>query len=246
MNTDIIAYVPIKNCKECSNWFTDNYYSTDGWDHMEDWNCKLVGKKIKGAVEWHEEGKIPIPNWCPYIIKKIEDILKEKDITPKDFAIKCHTAINQMYDKNLPYEYHLEKTSEIGKKFIYLISEEERDEVINGCWVHDLLEDVNLVSYNDILKIIGLNLAEYSFVLKNEKGRNRKEKANEKYYIEIRKYKHASFIKLCDRIANSIFAKSKGNSMFKKYQSEHNFMKEHLYDGRYQELWDKLENILFT
>ena len=31
---------------------------------MEDWMCTKSNKKIQGAVEWHEESKINIPDWC--------------------------------------------------------------------------------------------------------------------------------------------------------------------------------------
>lgn len=55
----------IKSCKECPHFKTANFYSTDGWDMMEDWVCKKADKVIMGAVEWHEEKKIKIPEWCP-------------------------------------------------------------------------------------------------------------------------------------------------------------------------------------
>jgi hypothetical protein len=32
---------------------------------MEDWMCIKADKKIQGGVEWHEESKIKIPDWCP-------------------------------------------------------------------------------------------------------------------------------------------------------------------------------------
>jgi hypothetical protein len=51
-----------------------NFYSTDGWDQMYDWICtKANGKTIAGAVEWHEESKITIPDWCPISIKETQE-----------------------------------------------------------------------------------------------------------------------------------------------------------------------------
>lgn len=76
----------IKTCRDCPHFKTMNQFSTDGWDRMEDWCCtkhpensmrKSVngeyihdqpGKLIQGAVEWHEESKIEIPDWCPILI----------------------------------------------------------------------------------------------------------------------------------------------------------------------------------
>jgi hypothetical protein len=67
--------IEIENCKGCPYFYTDNQRSSDGWDRMEDWNCKKEKRKIEGAVEWHEESKIKIPNWCPIVvIESIEDI----------------------------------------------------------------------------------------------------------------------------------------------------------------------------
>lgn len=61
----------IKNCKECPHFKATNQWSSDGWDRMEDWMCTKVepNQKIAGAVEWHEEKKIKIPEWCPIQIK---------------------------------------------------------------------------------------------------------------------------------------------------------------------------------
>lgn len=62
--------IEIKNCRNCPNLKTGNFWSSDGWDRMEDWMCKLMDdKKIAGCVEWFEESKIAIPEWCPILIK---------------------------------------------------------------------------------------------------------------------------------------------------------------------------------
>ncbi len=58
--------IEIKSCQECPFFKKINPYSTDGFDRMEDWVCtKNDSKIIQGAVEWHEESKIEIPEWCP-------------------------------------------------------------------------------------------------------------------------------------------------------------------------------------
>jgi hypothetical protein len=57
--------IEIKSCKECPHFKTANQWSSDGWDRMEDWMCTKADKKIQGGVEWHEESKIQIPDWCP-------------------------------------------------------------------------------------------------------------------------------------------------------------------------------------
>lgn len=159
------------------------------------------------------------------------------------YAIERHHIVNQYFDSIYPYSYHLERVVEIAKKFIYLIPEEDREDVLGGCWAHDIIEDTR-ESFNDVKKAVNLTVAEYSYALTNEKGKTRKERANEKYYREIRLYKHASFIKLCDRIANIEYSKSKNSSMFKKYQEEHPKFYEGLFDGRWLPMWNYLLKIL--
>ncbi len=55
----------IKNCQECPFLDSSRSYSTDGWDRVTDWTCKRVNKSISKCIDWHEESKIPIPEWCP-------------------------------------------------------------------------------------------------------------------------------------------------------------------------------------
>lgn len=75
--------IEINSCKECPHFKTMNHWSSDDFDKMEDWCCtkhpensmrKMIndkfintfpGKLIQGGVEWHEESKIEIPDWCP-------------------------------------------------------------------------------------------------------------------------------------------------------------------------------------
>ena len=60
-------------CKDCKYKTTNNGYSTDGFDYMEDWICTKSNRVIQGAVEWHEEKKIEAPKWCPIDIVNIRD-----------------------------------------------------------------------------------------------------------------------------------------------------------------------------
>jgi len=62
-----VIKIEIQSCKECPFFKTENQWSSDGWDSMVDWMCtkEYPKKKIQGAVEWHEESKIKVPEWCP-------------------------------------------------------------------------------------------------------------------------------------------------------------------------------------
>jgi hypothetical protein len=59
--------IDIKNCKECPFFEQERMYTADSFEEPYNWFCKKGGgkKKIQGYVEWHEESKVPIPDWCP-------------------------------------------------------------------------------------------------------------------------------------------------------------------------------------
>jgi hypothetical protein len=86
--------IELKSCKECPYFKTANQWSSDGWDRMEDWICtKMNDKKIQGAVEWYEESKIKIPDWCPILVNEklhISDVISSLTTTnikvPKEFC----------------------------------------------------------------------------------------------------------------------------------------------------------------
>jgi len=157
------------------------------------------------------------------------------------YAFRKHNEVNQSFDGK-SYVFHLEGVVNVAKEFADILPAQDVDEVLIGCWVHDLIEDTH-ETYNDIKNILGEVAAEYSYALANEKGRNRAERANAKYYSGIKNYAHATFVKLCDRYFNSKYSKMKGSSMFKKYKSEFPEFKTKLYDGRYEELWAELEKL---
>lgn len=64
--------ISVDSCRSCPHFDTRNQWSSDGWDRMEDWWCTKTDKKIRGAVEWHEEKDIKIPEWCPIVITNKE------------------------------------------------------------------------------------------------------------------------------------------------------------------------------
>jgi hypothetical protein len=70
METKIV--LEIDNCQSCPFLHRERYYSPDSFEAPSfDWYCKKSGmKKIRGYVEWHEESKIPIPDWCEIKVKE--------------------------------------------------------------------------------------------------------------------------------------------------------------------------------
>lgn len=139
-------------------------------------------------------------------------------MTSKEYAIKCHHETNHLYDGN-PYEFHLIMVVDVFDQFKHLISEDSWQDVEDACWCHDVIEDCRQ-TYNDVKSATNEYVAELVYLLTNEKGRTRKERANEKYYSGIRKDKNAIFIKLCDRIANYNYSKISGSRMAQVYEKE--------------------------
>jgi hypothetical protein len=117
------------------------------------------------------------------------------------FSTEKHREVNHIYDGKRYDEAHLSEVVKWAYRYLYLIPEDRQQEVIAACWLHDTIEDCR-VSYNDVRTATNRNVAEIVFALTNDKGRNRMERAGDKYYSGIRDTRYATFVKLCDRLAN--------------------------------------------
>ena len=139
------------------------------------------------------------------------------------FAINSHADVNHLYD-GFPYSVHLSIVAMFAQKYVNELPSEIQSDVLDACWLHDTIEDCRL-TYNDILLVSNKQVANIVYALTNEKGKNRNERANEKYYNGIRDVAFASFVKLCDRLANVKYSKDTDSSMFQKYKREnYNFI----------------------
>lgn len=143
-------------------------------------------------------------------------------------AAKVHEEVNQHYDEH-PYFYHLNKVANNVAAYVPEIVTKQEDilPIMFGAYFHDSIEDARL-TYNDVMKIAKTLMsdeqaflaAEIVYALTNEKGRNRHERANEKYYKGIRDIPYAPLVKACDRLSNYEFAKSTKSRMVKMYELE--------------------------
>lgn len=130
----------------------------------------------------------------------------------RSMAHQIHESVNQFYDGDKPYGYHLDMVAKEVYAYghLVLVGEDDLLPLFMGAWFHDSIEDAR-VSYNDVKKIalkLGLTeeqafmASEIVYALTNEKGRNRKERASKRYYEGIRNTPYAPFVKMCDRMAN--------------------------------------------
>lgn len=106
-------------------------------------------------------------------------------------AEKAHS--NQTYDI-YPYIYHIRQVVKIAEQLGY------DESIVIAAALHDTLEDTPL-SYNDIKKAFGKEVAEIVYCVTDELGRNRNER-KEKTYPKIQSNWKATVVKICDRIAN--------------------------------------------
>lgn len=166
-------------------------------------------------------------------------------MTRRDEAKQLHESVNQTYAE-YNYVLHLDAVEAAHQEFKdeldivfdfpnpnYKHDEYDKKQYTNGlitnaCFYHDTIEDCR-VTPNDLLKehTLDRRVVEIVFAVTNNKGWTRDERANSEYYFNIRKTPGASFVKMCDRIANVRFSRMVGSSMFSKYKKENeDFMKK--------------------
>lgn len=139
-------------------------------------------------------------------------------------AHRVHEAVNQRYDKTLPYGFHLDGVARGVETYGHAVCPDAGGvlPLLFGAYYHDSMEDARM-TYNDVLAAAreflpedgAVTAAEIVYALTNEKGRTRAERANDKYYEGIRMTPYAPLVKMCDRLANveySLGRSGEGNS----------------------------------
>ena len=149
------------------------------------------------------------------------------------FAIEAHSKTNHLYDGK-PYSVHLSMVVMYALKHFEdaYIPPNCYDDILNACWLHDTIEDCR-ITYNDIKEVAGETVAEIVYVVTNEKGKNRKQRANEDYYFGIRETAWATYVKLCDRLANVKYSSDTKSRMLDVYRKENiDFLNSMFPDGK--------------
>ncbi len=161
------------------------------------------------------------------------------------YAIEAHQNTNHLYDGK-PYSVHLALVVGYGQKYIDKVPEHYRENVINACWLHDTIEDTRN-TYNDIKIISNETVANIVYAVTNEKGKNRKERANEKYYQGIVFEPFARFVKLCDRLANVKYSVDTNSRMKEVYLKENDHFIKSLFENDrliYEDMLSELCSLL--
>ena len=163
----------------------------------------------------------------------------------KEFAFNKHEhpGESQRYGA-APYSVHLDDVHSNVKRYIHLIDPADAVDVEAAAYCHDLIEDTE-VDINTLKEKTNIRIAELVYLVSNERGRNRKEK-NFKTYPKIWNNPLATFIKLCDRIANTKNSRNTGHRMYKVYCEEYPIFRYALkkkIDDPYLEMWNELDEL---
>lgn len=162
------------------------------------------------------------------------------------FAIKAHADTNHLYDKQYPYSVHLAHVVDAAYRFagIVGISGKDLELAIAACWCHDCIEDAR-VTFNDLKKATNWEVANIvKAVTSYTRGINRAERMPDFIYEDIRTTPLATFVKLCDRIANIEYSSFTGSSMATVYRQELPNFKEKLYDVRYDLMFKHMDKMV--
>jgi (p)ppGpp synthase/HD superfamily hydrolase len=166
-----------------------------------------------------------------------------------EFHVFCahqqDVVCNQKYDNNLPYSFHLECGREEARQWTMEFSFDNFDTetVLCGAMGHDLQEDARL-TYNDIVQKTGKEIADIIYACTEDKGKSRGERHSDAYYDGLRENRLATFVKLCDIIANVKFSMLTNSTMLDKYRSEFPRVKKELYRYEFDGMFLYLENLL--
>ena len=195
----------------------------------------------------NEEEFIKNQQWNEKIAKGL-DLYTPTELTISEkarlYAERVDKETNHIYAEHYPYSTHYDMTCDIARRFIYLIPEEHRLNVWAACRCHDVIDDCRQ-NYDDVASETNVYIAELVYAVSNEKGRNRKERANDKYYGGIRNTNYAVFVKLCDRMANIEFSHQTDNTKkLKMYADENENFRKQLFLSKYSPMFDFMEELL--
>ena len=166
-------------------------------------------------------------------------VYTKKYIDAVKFSAWRH-ALNS-YD-NGPYYIHFEDLEQVLKDH----GEDDEESAIM-CYLHDSIEDGG-VSYNDIKKRFGKDVAEVVYLCTDNKGRNRDARKNQAFYDELKSSEYrlqATKIKVADRIANARRSIENKHLMGDRYKKEYSHFKEELFiSGHIDSMWKELDKLM--
>lgn len=167
----------------------------------------------------------------------------EKSIwNAKLWILLQHHKVRQRYDSKYPYYYHLKMVCNYAKHFGYIMNDDSK--IYLGALFHDTIEDLHMFTYNDIKKIWGEEVADIVYACTELRGKNREERHGADYYKLLQENEFASYVKICDVMANMTQGMMTGSSMLAKYQKDYPKFKTLLYRDKFKDMFNYMEDNL--
>jgi (p)ppGpp synthase/HD superfamily hydrolase len=174
----------------------------------------------------------------------MKDLLQDK---AKEYAYEKHNQPSdcQRYG-SAPYSVHLEMVVDVIKRYKYLLDDSDHDDVISAGYLHDSVEDTDTTP-KTLKHLFNERVAEIVYRVSNERGWEKKEILF-KTLPKIWQCELATFVKMCDRIANGTNSKNgdsdKSKRMYKRYSEEYPIFRYALKtNGLYDEMWKELDEL---
>lgn len=162
-----------------------------------------------------------------------------------DWAMEAHK--DQKYGPD-PYSHHLKDVQAVLFRFGFSPDKDDQSKRLTiAAWLHDIIEDTQ-VTYDDVKREMGQEIADLVYAVTNEPGANRAER-HAKTYPKIKAHPEAIILKLADRIANTeqsvrTFFTSDLMSMYLKEWQK--FRAQLKVPGVADEMWNYLDKIMGT
>lgn len=187
--------------------------------NMKDYVEKILDAKKCGKDKWDD-------------VYDTINIIRSK-------AAFIHESVNQKYD-DMPYVSHLDLAMNFLIVFLYLTYSENDKKVkmcdflnmVFGVYFHDVIEDCR-ITYNDLKRLAkemsqvipqdvkyfedGVDIV---YACTEEKGKNREERHNAKYFDGIRNTWNAYAVKIADIAANTTYSYATNPKRCEMYMSE--------------------------
>jgi (p)ppGpp synthase/HD superfamily hydrolase len=175
-------------------------------------------------------------------------VLTKRDfLDAKSYFCDLHDLQGQKYADVHPYSFHLDLVAKQAKYWAIATFGEHDDplywQILTACYSHDAIEDARL-TYNDIKERCGENVAEITFLCTEMRGRNRAERKPPAFYKELVENENATFVKLCDILANAKYSLLTNSGMYYKYATEFPKLRKYITDPMFSPMLESLESIL--
>lgn len=164
----------------------------------------------------------------------------------RQYAFEKHNkpSESQRYG-NAPYSKHLEDVRAVADRHQAYLKEDEIEDVYCAIYLHDTVEDTETTP-NLLKKLFNDRIAGIVLAVSNERGWDKKEILF-KTLPKIWQNRLATFVKLCDRIANTTNSRQgmdeKSGTILHRYRLEYPVFRYALKSNDFEKMWLELDEL---